>query len=213
QACKDRVDRFARVQTEQTIRLGNWMNWDRTDADWAKPPDERHSYFTMSEENNYTIWSFLKKCHEKNLIYRGYDVMPWCGRCGVGLSEMEMKEGYRFVEHKAVFVRFPLQDRPGENLLVWTTTPWTLTSNVGAAVNPDLTYLKVRLKGEVYYVAKGAFKLDRMASGGGDGDDEPTAKKGKRDWLEGVPHLSSIEQHFKSKAGKDGFTIEGEVKG
>src|SRR5881275_867933 len=79
QACKDRVNTFARVQTEQSVRLGYWMNWDRTDADWAKPPDERKSYFTMSEENNYTIWSFLKKCHDRKMIYRGYDVMPWCG--------------------------------------------------------------------------------------------------------------------------------------
>ena len=91
--------------------------------------------------------------------------MPWCGRCGVGISEMEMKEGYKLVEHRACFVKFPLKGRENENLLVWTTTPWTLTSNVGAAVNPELTYLKVKLKGEVYYVAKGAFKLNRMESG------------------------------------------------
>jgi isoleucyl-tRNA synthetase len=214
--CKKRVDRFARVQTEQSIRLGYWMNWDRTDSDWAKPPDERKSYFTMSEENNYTIWSFLKKCNHKGLIYRGYDVMPWCGRCGVGISEMEMKEGYRLVEHKSVFVKFPLKDRPGENLLVWTTTPWTLTSNVGAAVNPELTYLKVKLKGEIYYVSKGAFKLNRMEASGDEGDDgaDASARAGKkRDWLEGVPHLSSIEQHFKSKGGKEGYEVVGEVKG
>jgi isoleucyl-tRNA synthetase len=217
QACKDRVNKYARVQTDQSIRLGYWMNWDRTDADWAKTPDERKSYFTMSEENNYTIWSFLKKCHaEKKILYRGYDVMPWCGRCGVGISEMEMKEGYRYVEHKSVFVKFPLKDRPGENLLVWTTTPWTLTSNVGAAVNPELTYLKVKLKGEVYYVAKGAFKLNRMEASFGEDDDGPaltTGKKKTREWIDGVPHLSSIEQHFKSKAGKDGYEIVGEVKG
>jgi isoleucyl-tRNA synthetase len=219
QACKDRVNQFARVQTEQSIRLGYWMDWDRTDSDWAKKPDDRKSYFTMSEENNYTIWSFLKKCHCKGLIYRGYDVMPWCGRCGVGLSEQEMKEGYKWVEHRACFVKFPLKDKPGENLLVWTTTPWTLTSNVGAAVNPELTYLKVKLKDGVYYIAKGAFKLDRMASGSDDGgsdesDGGATAKKGKREWLDGVPHLNSIEQHFKSKAGKgDSYEIVGEVKG
>ena len=58
--CKERVDKFARIQTEQSIRLGYWMDWDR-DEDWLKPPDERRSYFTMSEENNYTIWSFIKK--------------------------------------------------------------------------------------------------------------------------------------------------------
>src|SRR5436309_9580299 len=61
--CKERVDRFARVQTDQSIRLGYWMDWDRG-ADWQKSPDERRSYFTMSEENNYTIWTFLKKCHD-----------------------------------------------------------------------------------------------------------------------------------------------------
>jgi isoleucyl-tRNA synthetase len=225
QLCKDRVDKFARVQTEQSIRLGMWMDWDHTDADWAKPVDERKSYFTMSDRNNYTIWSFLKKCHQKGLVCRGYDAMPWCGRCGVGISEQEMKEGYKLIEHRAVFVKFPLRTplSPGgrgvggegelpQSLLVWTTTPWTLTSNVGAAINPELTYLKVQLKGEIYYVSKGAFKLDRMA-GGSDDDGEPGAKKGKKAWLDGVPHLKSIEQMFKEKAGKDGFTIVGEVKG
>jgi isoleucyl-tRNA synthetase len=213
QECKNRVDRFARVQTDQSIRLGYWMNWDRTDADWAKRPDDRHSYFTMSEVNNYTIWNFLKKCHQKGLIYRGYDSMPWCGRCGVGISEMEMKEGYKLTDHKSVFVKLPLKDRPGENLLVWTTTPWTLPANVGAAVNLELTYLKVRLKGEVYYVSKGAFKLNRMESAGDDEEPEALARGKKRDWLDGVPHLSSIEQHFKSKAGKEGYEVVGEVKG
>jgi isoleucyl-tRNA synthetase len=217
QLCKDRVDKFARVQTEQSVRLGMWMDWDRTDADWAKPVDERKSYFTMSNENNYTIWSFLKKCHGKGLIYRGYDAMPWCGRCGVGLSEQEMKEGYKLIEHRAAFVKFPIRNRPNENLLVWTTTPWTLTSNVGAAINPELVYLKVQLKGETFYVSKGAFKLDRMAGGSGgegeEGGEEGAAKKGKKAWLDGVPHLKSIEQMFKEKAGKDGFTIAGEVKG
>ncbi|MBM3983007.1 MAG: isoleucine--tRNA ligase [Planctomycetes bacterium] len=243
QACKDRVNKFARVQTDQSIRLGYWMDWDRTDADWAKCPDERKSYFTMAEENNYTIWSFLKKCHCKNMVYRGYDVMPWCGRCGVGLSEMEMKEGYKLVEHRACFVKFPLKPRGEptaatgslkENLLVWTTTPWTLTSNVGAAVNPELTYLQVKLKGEVYYVAKGAFTLNRMAASETEEESlipEATLQVGERDipvknlrlktktttlrsWIEGVPHLVSIEQHFKSKAGKgDSYEIVGEVKG
>jgi isoleucyl-tRNA synthetase len=213
QACKDRVDRFARVQTDQSIRLGYWMDWDRTDADWAKPAGERKSYFTMAEENNYTIWNFLQKCHQQGLIYRGYDAMPWCGRCGVGISEQEIKEGYKDIEHRAVFVKFPLLDRPGENLLVWTTTPWTLSSNVGAAVNPKLTYLRVKLKEEVYYVAKGAFKLNRMEGGEAGDDAEPGAKKGKRAWIDGVPHLKSIEQIFKEKAGKDGFEIVGEVLG
>src|SRR6516164_6859100 len=96
QLCKDRVNKFARIQTEQSIRLGYWMDWDR-DEDWQKPPDERRSYFTMSDENNYTIWSFLKKCHSRDLVYKAYDAMPWCPRCAVGLSEMEMKDDYQLV--------------------------------------------------------------------------------------------------------------------
>ncbi len=198
QLCKDRVDKYARIQTEQSIRLGYWMDWDR-DEDWQKPADERRSYFTMSEENNYTIWIFLKKCHARGLVYRGYDAMPWCPRCSVGLSQMEMAEGYQLVAHRAPFVKFPLRDRKGENLLVWTTTPWTLTSNVAAAVNPTLTYLKVLHREQIYYVAKGAFTVQRL---------EEQFKR--KEWLPGVPKLKTLEQIFKEKGG---YEIVGEVSG
>jgi isoleucyl-tRNA synthetase len=208
--CKERVDKFARIQTEQSIRLGYWMDWDR-EGDWAKPPDLRRSYFTMSEENNYTIWSFLKKCHERGLIYRGFDAMPWCPRCGVGLSEMEVKEGYKRVSHKAVFVKFPLRGRPDESLLVWTTTPWTLSSNVGAAVNPELTYLRVRHQGEVYYVGKTAFTAGRSEEEGV--EDEVEVEVDRPDGERGAPsRLKTIEQLFKEK-GREGFEVVGEVSG
>lgn len=197
--CKARVDKFARRQTEQSIRLGYWMNWDRTDADWAKTPGERKSYFTMSEENNYTIWAFLKKCFDRKLVYKSFDAMPWCGRCGTGISQMEMNEGYQLVAHRSVFVKFPLLDAKNENLLVWTTTPWTLSSNVGAAVNPKLTYLKVKHKDEIFYVAKGAFTVQRL---------EDQFKR--KEWVEGVPKLKTLEQMFKEKGG---FEIVGEVSG
>ena len=129
--CKERVWKYSAIQTKQSIRLGMWMDWD-------------NSYFTMSDENNYTIWSFLKKCHERGFIYKGLDAMPWCPRCGTGISEQERKEGYRLVEDEAVYVRFPLRGRPHEYLLVWTTTPWTLAANVAAAVNPSLRYQALR---------------------------------------------------------------------
>jgi isoleucyl-tRNA synthetase len=207
--CKKRVDTYAKIQTEQSIRLGYWMDWDRDD-DWARPPDERRSYFTMSDENNYTIWSFLRKCHDRGLIYRGYDAMPWCPRCGVGLSEMEVKEGYKQVHHRAVFVKFPLRGRPGESLLVWTTTPWTLSSNVGAAVNPELMYLKVRHHGEVYYVGKTAFTAPR-----GDEEiplDEVELDVDRTEDRGALHRLKAIEQLFKEK-GKEGFEVVGEVAG
>lgn len=142
QLCKDRVFTFARKITEQSIRLGEWMDWG-------------HDYYTLSDENNYTIWYFLKKCYERGLIYKGHDVMTWCPRCATGISNMEtLSEDYRETSHLSIYARFPLIDRPGEYLLVWTTTPWTLAANVAAAVNPDLTYAKVEQDGEYYYIAE-----------------------------------------------------------
>jgi isoleucyl-tRNA synthetase len=144
QECKDRVQRFAAVQTEQSIRLGYWMDWD-------------NSYYTNSDENNYTIWHFLKTCHERGWIYKGHDSMPWCPRCGTGLSEHEIvTDGYIEVKHVSVYVKFPIIERPGESLLIWTTTPWTLPGNVAAAVHPELTYVKVRQGDDTLYVSKGA---------------------------------------------------------
>lgn len=138
--CKERVQKYSKIQTEQSIRLGYWMDWD-------------NSYYTMSDENNYMIWRFLKKCHEREFIYKGHDVMPWCPRCGTGISQHEMHEGYKEVEHDSVFLRFPVRERDKEALLVWTTTPWTLPANVAAAVHPDLDYLKVKQGEWVYYLA------------------------------------------------------------
>src|SRR5262249_7497689 len=130
--------------------------------------------------------------------------------CGVGLSEMEVKEGYKQVAHKSVFVKFPLRGRPGENLLIWTTTPWTLTSNVGAAVNPELTYLKVRHKGEVYYIGETAFSAARSEEG--PTEDEVEVEVEQQGKKHAAPRLKSIEQHFKEKA-KEGFELVGSVKG
>ncbi|MDP6607234.1 MAG: isoleucine--tRNA ligase [Dehalococcoidia bacterium] len=126
--CKARVDRFAAVITDQSRRLAQWMDWD-------------DSYHTKSDENNYTIWHFLRRCYEKGWLYEGTDSMPWCPRCGTGLSNMEIAtEGYREITHDSVYLKFPLLDRENESLLVWTTTPWTLAANVAAAVHPDKDY-------------------------------------------------------------------------
>lgn len=140
--CKARVDKFSKVQTAQSVRLGYWMDWD-------------NSYFTMAPDNNYAIWHFLKTCHERGWIYKGRDVMPWCTRCGIALSDMEIAtEGYREMTHKSVFLQLPISGRQNEYLLVWTTTPWTLTSNTAVAVHPEFTYLRVVQEGKTYYVAK-----------------------------------------------------------
>jgi isoleucyl-tRNA synthetase len=202
--CKMRVLQYAAVQTEQSIRLGYWMDWndpdqlrqlrDYLDQDPNQTvtvlgpqgpvtgtaeqlvaqlglPAMGGSYFTFSNENNYQIWGFLKKCHDNGWLYKGTDVMPWCARCGTGISQHEIvTDGYREVTHDSVFLRFPItaksqgfSETPGvlekEALLVWTTTPWTLTSNVAAAVGPDLDYVKVKHEdGWTYYLAEAAVK-------------------------------------------------------
>lgn len=138
--CKERVRKYSAIQTQQSIRLGQWMDWE-------------NSYYTMSDENNYTIWFFLKKCYEKGWIYKGEDVVPWCPRCGTAISQHEIvTEGYRELVHNSLYLSFPLKDEKDSFLLVWTTTPWTLTANVSCAVQPELIYAKVKLDGKFYYL-------------------------------------------------------------
>ena len=186
--CKDRVMKYSKIQTEQSKRLGYWMDWD-------------NSYYTMSDENNYTIWGFLKKLSEQGKIYRGTDVVPWSGRSGTSYSQMEIIEGRKLVAHKSVFVKFPLLERENEFLLVWTTTPWTLTSNIAAAVNINLDYIKLKASdGSIYYFAEENLKFQRLEK----------QFKDKKQWLKGVPKLKTIEQIFNERGG---YSIEGKLKG
>jgi isoleucyl-tRNA synthetase len=142
-ACRKRVENFSRKQTEQSIRLGQWMDWD-------------NSYYTYDDKNIEAIWYFLKKCHEKGWLYKGTKVLPWCIRCGTSSSKHEMSdEGWAELTHPGVFVKFPIKGRNKEYLLVWTTTAWTLTSNVAAAVHPDLNYVKVSAGEEIFYLSEG----------------------------------------------------------
>ncbi len=143
--CKARAHKFADIQTRQSIRLGYWMDWD-------------NSYYTLSAENNYTIWGFLKKCHKRGLIYKGTDTMPWCPRCGTGISQHEMHEGYREVTESSVILALPLRERENEHLLVWTTTPWTLAANVACAVHPQIEYVKIRRDGKLLYLSAASLR-------------------------------------------------------
>ncbi|MGB9637495.1 MAG: class I tRNA ligase family protein, partial [Microgenomates group bacterium] len=144
--CKESTLHWAEVQTKQSQRLGYFMDWP-------------NSYYTMSEENNYTIWFFLKKCFEKGLIYKGRDSVPWCPRCGTAISQHEiLQEEYQEITHDSVFFRLPVVDRPAEFFLVWTTTPWTLPANVALAVNPTLEYWLVKKENFNYWVVAGLAK-------------------------------------------------------
>lgn len=148
--CRERVLTFAEVITQQSIRLGQWMDW-------------ANSYYTMSDNNIEHIWAFLKRCHENGWLYRGWRTMPWCARCGTSLSQHELigTDSYREVTHPSVYLRLPIAGRLREYFLVWTTTPWTLPANVALAVHPDLPYARVQVDGDTYYlsakVASGVF--------------------------------------------------------
>lgn len=144
--CVDRVRHFSSVITEQSKRLGQWMDWE-------------NSYFTNTDQNITSIWYFLKKCHENGWIEREYKPMPWCPRCGTSLSEHEMTGSYKMLRHNSVFFKLPVQEL-GCNILVWTTTPWTLSSNVALAVNEDIDYVEVSLHSDEKHLilAKNAIK-------------------------------------------------------
>ncbi|MBS3159158.1 isoleucine--tRNA ligase [Candidatus Woesearchaeota archaeon] len=143
--CKERVNKFSKIQTEQSIRLGQWMDWD-------------NSYYTMSDNNIEHIWYFLKKCKEMGWLYKGSKIMPWCIRCGSSSSKHEMSDGgYADLTHTSVYFLFKLKNKD-EYLIIWSTTPWTFSSNVAAAINPELNYSQVRYNGKIYYLAESMLK-------------------------------------------------------
>lgn len=143
--CKKRVLKFSKIQTEQSKRLGYFMDWD-------------NSYYTMSNENNYMIWHFLKVCHENGWLYKGKESVPWCPRCQTAISQHEMlTEDYKEVFHKSIYFAMPIQDRKDEYLLVWTTTPWTLPANIAVAVDKKKEYSLVETDtGRKYWIASEA---------------------------------------------------------
>jgi len=126
--CKQSTLHWAEVQTKQSQRLGYFMDWV-------------NSYYTMSDENNYSIWYFLKKCFERKFIYKGRDSVPWCPRCGTAISQHEiLQEEYKELVHDSIYFELPVIGQENERFLVWTTTPWTLPANVALAINPEFEY-------------------------------------------------------------------------
>jgi isoleucyl-tRNA synthetase len=142
QLCKDRVIKFSGIQTEQSKRLAYFMDWE-------------HSYFTMSDENNYMIWHFLKVCYENGWIYKGNESVPWCPRCETAISQHEMlTEDYKELVHEAIFFELPIVGTKNEYLLVWTTTPWTLPANIAVAVDEKIDYSLVEgTTGDFFWIA------------------------------------------------------------
>ena len=180
--CKERTLKFAEVQTEQSKRLGYFMDWES-------------SYYTMSDENNYMIWTFLKKCFEQGWLYKGRDSVPWCPRCGTAISQHEiLTEEYQELTHDSIYFKLPIKEKEKTFFLAWTTTPWTIPANVALAVNPDFKYGAYQKNNETLILLKDL--KDKIL-----GDDWKLVKefKGKelKDWsyqgpFDDLPRLKNV---------------------
>ena len=146
--CMDRVKKFAGIITEQSKRLGQWMDWD-------------HSYFTNTDLNITSIWHFLKVCNERGWLVRSHRPMPWCPRCGTSLSDHEMSGSYSDMEHLSIFAKLPIVGTD-DKIILWTTTPWTLTSNCALAVNPEIEYVRVKVKSDTSPLIVGKNALGKL---------------------------------------------------
>lgn len=128
--CRDSVFTYVQEFEKLTDRIGYWVDLSK-------------AYVTYTNTYIESVWWILKSLWDKNLIYQGFKVVPYCPRCGTPLSDHEVAQGYDQAEDPSVFVRLPLLDTPGTSLLVWTTTPWTLPANVAVAAGPDVEYVTV----------------------------------------------------------------------
>ncbi len=152
--CRESVFRYRDDWVALSDRIGFWLDYD-------------NAYITCSAPYIESVWALLKRLHGKDLLYQGHKVLPYCPRCGTVLSSHELALGYEEVRDKSIYLGFPLEDGSGRELAVWTTTPWTLPSNVAVAVHPALEYGTYTLPGGrriVLATARGAL-VERL---GGD---------------------------------------------
>ncbi|MDZ7263754.1 MAG: isoleucine--tRNA ligase [candidate division KSB1 bacterium] len=135
QKCKESVFKYKKEWDDLTRKIGFWV-------------DLEHPYITY--ENSYieTVWWILKEFWQQNLIYQGYKILPYCPRCETPLSSHEVAQGYKDVDDPSVYVKMPLANEANTYFLVWTTTPWTLISNVALALNAGMTYAKISYRGQ-----------------------------------------------------------------
>ena len=139
--CRQSVFEYVKMWEDMSDRLGFWFDLD-------------HAYITLDPDYVESVWNILQNFWQRDLLYKGFKVVPYCARCGTALSDHEVAQGYDEAEDPSVYVRFPLRDEPGTSFLVWTTTPWTLPGNVALAVGEDLDYVLVDQNGDRLILAE-----------------------------------------------------------
>ena len=153
---KKDIEKYGILEFNQKCRESVWKNVDafnRLTDEMGQFIDLEHPYITYDNDYIETEWWILKKFFDEGMFYEGVKIVPWCPRCGTGLASHEVAQGYEDSEANTVFVPFKVKDKD-EYFLVWTTTPWTLLSNVALCVNPEVDYVKVESKGYKFILAK-----------------------------------------------------------
>ncbi len=138
--CKASVFEYEKEWRELTKRMGYLIDLD-------------HPYVTLENDYIESVWNILNNMFKDDLIYEGHKILPYCARCGTGLASHEVAQGYEEITTTSVTVKFKVKGKDNEFFLAWTTTPWTLPSNVCLSVNPEVDYVKVKVKDEYYYLA------------------------------------------------------------
>lgn len=138
--CKVSVFEYEKEWRELTKRMGYLIDLD-------------HPYVTLENDYIESVWNILNNMFKDDLIYEGHKILPYCARCGTGLASHEVAQGYEEITTTSVTVKFKVKGKDNEFFLAWTTTPWTLPSNVCLSVNPEVDYVKVKVKDEYYYLA------------------------------------------------------------
>lgn len=138
--CRESVFQYEKLWRDMTERMAYLIDLD-------------NPYITLENDYIESVWWILDKFHKEGLIYEGHKILPYCSRCGTGLASHEVAQGYEEIKSETVVAKFKLKGKD-EYFLAWTTTPWTLPSNVCLTVNPEVVYIKVKQNDEIYYLAK-----------------------------------------------------------
>ena len=139
--CKESVWKYTDEWRKMSERVGYWVDMD-------------HPYVTYHDDYIESVWWALKEIWKKGLLYKGHKIVPYCPRCGTALSSHEVAQGYKDVKETSVVARFKVKGRENAYILAWTTTPWTLPSNVALCMNPDETYVEIEADGARYILAE-----------------------------------------------------------
>ncbi|MDO4800369.1 MAG: isoleucine--tRNA ligase, partial [Bacillota bacterium] len=154
---KQQIEEFGIEKFNRLCRESVWEYkdlWREMTSKMAYMVDLDHPYVTLDTDYIESVWWLLSEFYHKGFMYEGYKVSPYCPRCGTGLASHEVALGYQEIKTTSVYVKFKRKDAD-EYFLVWTTTPWTLPSNIALAVNPNYDYARVSHRGEILYIEKG----------------------------------------------------------